>query len=192
MEEKSQASACPVDHTTRETWINQARAAESSKARSEPAKVCPVDHQAAPTAQTSWTQTLTSYLPWSSTTASTPPPQARQIEAATDGLGSDRVISSIPRSNGNLSECPVDHGASANAANHEIESGADAASGNWVYPSEKMFFDAMRRKGFDARETDMRTVVPIHNAVNERAWKEIREWEAPYLAQSRYIHAPRT
>jgi cytochrome c heme-lyase len=55
-----------------------------------------------------------------------------------------------------------------------------------------MFFDAMRRKGFDARETDMRTVVPIHNAVNERAWKEIREWEAPYLAQSRYIHAPRT
>jgi cytochrome c heme-lyase len=185
MADKSQASACPVDHTTREAWINQARAAESSKPPIEAAKVCPVDHQAAPAAQTSWAQTLTSYLPWSSTTASTPAPPARQIEAANDGLGSERVISSIPRSNGNLSDCPVDHGASANAANHEIESGADAVSGNWVYPSEKMFFDAMRRKGFDARETDMKTVVPIHNAVNERAWKEIREWEAPYLAQSK-------
>lgn len=47
-----------------------------------------------------------------------------------------------------------------------------------------MFFDAMKRKGYDARETDMKTVVPIHNAVNERAWKEIKEWEEPYLAQS--------
>lgn len=50
-----------------------------------------------------------------------------------------------------------------------------------MYPSEKMFFDAMRRKGHDQVETaDMKTVVPIHNAVNERAWKEIKEWERPY------------
>lgn len=26
----------------------------------------------------------------------------------------------------------------------------------------------------------MQTIVPIHNAVNERAWKEIKEWEKPY------------
>jgi len=26
----------------------------------------------------------------------------------------------------------------------------------------------------------MKTVVPIHNAVNERAWQEILQWEAPY------------
>lgn len=77
----------------------------------------------------------------------------------------------------------MDHGASANAANHEVESGLDA-SGHWVYPSEKMFFDAMRRKGYDARVADMKTVVPIHNAVNERAWKHILEWEAPYLGAS--------
>lgn len=39
----------------------------------------------------------------------------------------------------------------------------------------------MKRKGNDnARAADMRVVVPIHNAVNERAWKEILEWEAPY------------
>ena len=47
----------------------------------------------------------------------------------------------------------------------------------WVYPSEQMFFDAMRRKNWDPKEVDMRTVVPIHNAVNERAWSQILEWE---------------
>jgi cytochrome c heme-lyase len=41
-----------------------------------------------------------------------------------------------------------------------------------------MFFDAMRRKSFDPEATDMRTIVPIHNAVNERAWYEIKRWEA--------------
>lgn len=72
------------------------------------------------------------------------------------------------------------------AANHEIESGVDP-SGKWVYPSEKMFFEAMKRKGYDARVADMKTVVPIHNAVNERAWREIVEWEEPYLAGTRCV-----
>ena len=49
--------------------------------------------------------------------------------------------------------------------------------GNWIYPSERMFFDAMRRKSHDPRAEDMRAIVPIHNAVNERAWSEIRAWE---------------
>ena len=40
----------------------------------------------------------------------------------------------------------------------------------------------MKRKGFDAAAADMKTVVPIHNAVNERAWAEILKWEAPYVA----------
>jgi cytochrome c heme-lyase len=41
-----------------------------------------------------------------------------------------------------------------------------------------MFFDAMRRKAFSPAESDMSTIVPIHNAVNERAWHEIKSWEA--------------
>jgi cytochrome c heme-lyase len=47
----------------------------------------------------------------------------------------------------------------------------------WIYPSEQMFFDAMRRKNWNPNEIDMKTVVPIHNAVNERAWSQILEWE---------------
>ena len=48
----------------------------------------------------------------------------------------------------------------------------------WIYPSEQMFFNAMRRKKWDANEEDMKVVVPIHNAVNEQCWKRILEWEA--------------
>jgi len=35
----------------------------------------------------------------------------------------------------------------------------------------------MKRKAYDPDAADMRTIVPIHNAVNERAWREIKEWE---------------
>ncbi|KAJ3218870.1 hypothetical protein HDU67_003825 [Dinochytrium kinnereticum] len=46
---------------------------------------------------------------------------------------------------------------------------------NWIYPSEQMFYNAMKRKHWTPNEVDMRVVVPIHNAVNEQAWKKILE-----------------
>ena len=45
--------------------------------------------------------------------------------------------------------------------------------GNWVYPSPQMFYNAMKRKGYEAKEEDMSNIVAIHNAVNERTWMEI-------------------
>lgn len=80
---------------------------------------------------------------------------------------------------------PPSHGTPALPANNEQETGADATSGNWIYPSERMFFEAMRRKGHDPRAGDMQAVVPIHNAVNERAWAEIKAWEAPWVEKAR-------
>ncbi|KAK4061092.1 uncharacterized protein Triagg1_10519 [Trichoderma aggressivum f. europaeum] len=187
--------ACPVDHKTRDAWLAHARAAEASKqsqtqpqsqSQSEASK-CPVDHSARNPSSSSWTQTISSYI-WSSPSPATDhlPANHPAIPSTTapSNLETSRVTSTIPRSFTNPDECPVDHGASANPSNAEIESGADA-SGNWVYPSEKMFFEAMKRKGYDAREVDMKTVVPIHNAVNERAWQHIKEWEAPYLTDSK-------
>eukprot|EP00326_Haptolina_ericina_P018096 CAMPEP_0181194432 /NCGR_PEP_ID=MMETSP1096-20121128/14337_1 /TAXON_ID=156174 ORGANISM="Chrysochromulina ericina, Strain CCMP281" /NCGR_SAMPLE_ID=MMETSP1096 /ASSEMBLY_ACC=CAM_ASM_000453 /LENGTH=225 /DNA_ID=CAMNT_0023283941 /DNA_START=94 /DNA_END=772 /DNA_ORIENTATION=- len=56
--------------------------------------------------------------------------------------------------------------------------GGNSEDPNWVYPSEQMFFNAMRRKGFTPKEEDMRTVVAIHNTVNEQAWQEIMKWES--------------
>lgn len=52
------------------------------------------------------------------------------------------------------------------------------ADGNWVYPSEAQFFAAMARKNHNPQAADMKTIVPIHNAVNERAWAEVMKWEA--------------
>ena len=82
---------------------------------------------------------------------------------------------------------PEGHGAAVlSPANSEGETGM-SKSGNWVYPSEKMFFDAMKRKGYASAEKDMKMVVPIHNAVNERAWKEIKEWERPWGSEEKYV-----
>jgi len=56
----------------------------------------------------------------------------------------------------------------------------DPGDDKWLYPSPQMFYNAMRRKGFEPKEEEMRTVVAIHNTVNERTWREILRWEADY------------
>ena len=46
-----------------------------------------------------------------------------------------------------------------------------------------MFFEAMKRKNHSPNASDMATVVPIHNAVNERAWSEIKDWEGRFASE---------
>ena len=65
-------------------------------------------------------------------------------------LPTDREVSSIPRVDGS----------------------------NWVYPSQSQFYSAMERKNHNPHAPDMKVIVPIHNAVNERAWSEVMKWEA--------------
>jgi Cytochrome c/c1 heme lyase len=48
----------------------------------------------------------------------------------------------------------------------------------WLYPSEQMFYNAMARKGWDPDEQDMRSIVKIHNTVNEQAWRLVLQYEA--------------
>ncbi|OMJ07248.1 putative cytochrome c1 heme lyase [Smittium culicis] len=48
----------------------------------------------------------------------------------------------------------------------------------WVYPSEQMFYNALKRKNYNVQEAEMKSIVPIHNAVNEMCWKKILEWES--------------
>jgi cytochrome c heme-lyase len=166
---------CPVDHKTRELWLQQAqqeRAAQSAAAatqsRQPPTSTTSQQPQPSTSSWSSWLR-LPSFSrsqaqPQEPTQTPTPPPRSH--------LNESRVISSIPRSS--------DPGPSACPVNHEQETGA-STTGHWVYPSEKQFFEAMKRKGHDAAAADMKTVVPIHNAVNERAWAEILKWEAPYV-----------
>lgn len=71
-------------------------------------------------------------------------------------------------------------------------------TGNWMYPSEQMFWNAMIRKGWNWKDhvegkdpqyegkagedgkfhgKDMSQIIRIHNANNEGAWTEVLKWE---------------
>jgi len=165
---------CPVDHKTRELWLQQAQQerAVQSAAPSTPQSL-QTTSTTAPSQQpaSSWSSWLR--LPsFSRQPQSEPPSTGHQSTRKQSRLDESHEISSIPRTS--------DPGPAACPANDEQETGA-SSTGHWVYPSEKQFFEAMKRKGHEAAAADMRTVVPIHNAVNERAWAEILKWEAPYV-----------
>ncbi|KAJ2363441.1 Cytochrome c1 heme lyase, partial [Coemansia sp. RSA 2607] len=109
----------------------------------------------------------------------------------THGLSTQRTVSSIPRApryqSAGASACPVAHEPSTEepkaSSPSSSSSGGEKPAGMWVYPSEQMFFNAMRRKNWNPQEIDMHTVVPIHNAVNEQCWKMIMEWEEMHKSE---------
>lgn len=168
---------CPVDHKTREVWLQQARSTPSTTtavARNDQttSATTPDPPQPSTSSWSSWLRLPSFSRQGQSQGQATS--DARAAPRARPQLAESRVISSIPRSS--------DPGPSACPVNNEQETGT-STSGHWVYPSEKQFFEAMKRKGYNsASAADMKTVVPIHNAVNERAWAEILKWESPYVA----------
>ena len=79
-------------------------------------------------------------------------------------LDTNRVTSSIPKGDFTPS--------------HQEGGGKSSSNtGNWVYPSHQQFFNAMKLKGWDTKEEDIEMVVAIHNAVNEKTWQDVCEWE---------------
>lgn len=147
-------AACPVDPAARAAWLEKTRDAPSKSSTSNPLVGDSCDSSKIDQGEPAKALSL---------------PKSRG--AFKDVLDSERAISSIPRGN-------VGTGTSTRSpANNEHESGKDARTGNWIYPSEQMFFNAMKRKNYDPKAEDMKTIIPIHNAVNERVWMEIRRWE---------------
>ncbi|KAL4921233.1 cytochrome c/c1 heme-lyase [Aspergillus aurantiobrunneus] len=154
------AATCPVNHKTREAWLQQHKPGDAPH-------------------------------PSHSDDGKQPSKQQRP-------LSTDREVSNIPRalapdSTEAPSECPAvpsspyssptaSHGTPSNAEN---ETGHDKSTGNWIYPSERQFFEALMRKGNTPNSvgsaselaTTVASIIPIHNAVNERAWQQILEWE---------------
>ncbi len=80
-------------------------------------------------------------------------------ESSHSEMSKIRVYSSIPRS-------------------QPTETDSIESSSTWLYPSEQMFYNAMKRKGSEPRPEDMQLVVNIHNIVNEQCWMEILKWES--------------
>ncbi|KAL2399098.1 Holocytochrome-c1 synthase [Exophiala dermatitidis] len=183
------ASACPVDPKTRSLWLQQAQAAKSQSSSqqqgaSTPLPSLPPSHPTIPSAKISPTPqptpSPTSYgssqecssdrisqspSDDSSTTTTIKPPRP---------LSQERTVSSIPRA------MPAPSSSSDLPANSESETGT-SSTGNWIYPSEQQFFQAVMRKQTASNPSDLISsishIIPIHNAVNERAWALIKTWE---------------
>ena len=51
------------------------------------------------------------------------------------------------------------------------------ANENWMYPSQQMFFNALKRKGKETDPEYIKDMVDIHNFLNEGVWNEILKWE---------------
>lgn len=151
---------CPVDESTRLKWL--------ATQKTSPSPLSP-----------------------SSNPTTTTPPRIRSQQQPLP-LPTDRITSSIPRQSLDIlptlspgsdlssyatpSPSTTTTSAAPSSSTH-ASSSTDPNSSNWVYPSEAQFYAAMERKNHNPNPEDMKTIVPIHNAVNERAWKEVLEWE---------------
>lgn len=142
--------SCPVDHSAHPNPPSNAGS-------------CPVDYKnipehppSSPSQDKCPVDHQSSSSPWSrflssssSSDSSHASPNPHSHPQVPPNLSAEREISSIPRLEGD----------------------------KWVYPSESQFFAAMARKNHDPQTKDMKVIVPIHNAVNERTWHEILKWE---------------
>lgn len=175
---ESAPATCPVDHKARAAWLAQNQG-------SAPHPLPPPD-------------TIGARSTDSSSAAQQPTTDSHSSRNYRP-LSLDREISSIPRAfpqeqqkpqqSRDASPSPYAQQASTashqSPSNNESETGHDPNTGNWIYPSEKQFFDALVRKNSATSAsspsdlaTSVASIIPIHNAVNERAWSEILSWES--------------
>ncbi|KAK5091185.1 hypothetical protein LTR05_001365 [Lithohypha guttulata] len=157
----SQADACPVDSKTREIWLQQSKAQRQQQKRQQEQAVSTIPSVTAPT--------FTSTTAAQSQECSSDLPHGR----TTRTLSQDREVSTIPRAQLGLP--------ASTPSNSEQETG-QSKSGNWIYPSETQFFNAVMRKSTTSTSPQdlaqsISSIIPIHNAVNERAWHLIKQWE---------------
>ncbi|KAJ3378672.1 holocytochrome c synthase [Lobulomyces angularis] len=61
-----------------------------------------------------------------------------------------------------------------------IKNKVDDKDSVWEYPSPQQFYNALVRKGWETQESDIDTMVSIHNFLNEECWKEVLNWENKY------------
>jgi cytochrome c heme-lyase len=166
-------SACPIDPKTREIWLQKAKGnpkmaaalPQSHKLQATPAPSAPNPSPSSTLAAAPAEECSSDRID-----QSLKPTRSEITSPATRKMSHERVISSIPRGSSGNSPYP------ANAQNDAPTS----ASGNWIYPSESQFFEAVMRKQSASPEdvaSSVSSIIPIHNAVNERAWAVIKAWE---------------
>lgn len=166
------SSPCPVDHKTRELWLQQHREQASN------ASHLPVPNLDA--SQMSRNTSAKCHRPLSNN---------REVSSIPRAFEADSQQTSAAEATGTAMKRLLASSSSASHStppNAESETGHDSTTGNWIYPSERQFFEALVRKNNVPASTNSATdlatsvasIIPIHNAVNERAWSEILQWES--------------
>lgn len=163
---------CPVDHSQLKVPVEDPKCpVDHAKSKEDKEPQCPVDHNSykhliPPSTEESQAcpvdpSTYKNFLP--------PPKEGCDSEAidSTNNMPKVSQQNSLPDQ-----KMPLDKQRETSTIPR-----ANSDDKLWVYPSEQMFFNAMRRKNWNPEEKDMAVVVPIHNAVNEMAWQKILEWE---------------
>ncbi|OAX84613.1 hypothetical protein ACJ72_01009 [Emergomyces africanus] len=180
--DSSSQATCPVDHKTRAAWLSQ-----HQNSNPPPPPTAPTDTPTTKNKDTA--KPLKQLRPLSREREVSSIPRAIPDTTATPAPSST-PNSPPPPPSPSPSPSPYATKASSTAShispsNDEAETGHDSRTGNWIYPSERQFFEALLRKNTPTSATsatDLATsvasIIPIHNAVNERAWSEILDWES--------------
>ncbi|KAF2759441.1 cytochrome c and c1 heme-lyase [Pseudovirgaria hyperparasitica] len=166
------ADVCPVDHKSREAWLEKARMAEASKHHTTPTPTSTPSPLGAPSTCDS-----------SNLASDTPKPQSTTSKILSSvGLSTHREVSTIPRAPPGVAPAAPKNSEQQQQQEQHTTPDSEPADAhkketNWIYPSPKMFYEAMKRKKHSPEPATMDAIVPIHNAVNERVWTEIKTWE---------------
>lgn len=154
----SSSSSCPVDPRARAAWLENAK---DESNRPPPHPLLPSSPAKTPTARITKTRPLAS---------------DRETSSIPRALSSSSTSPSAPTTHQFQHPPPAPISAAASSAGNAA--GETAGPQHWVYPSERQFYEALRRKNHSPSPTTIASIVPIHNAVNERAWSSIlSDWE---------------
>lgn len=163
--------SCPVDPAARAAWL-EAAAKTSQKDDTAPRP----RHSSTPSARITKTRPLATDREISSIPRALSSPNT--TGPSPEGQGSSHPLPPRPPPPTPLLS-PNQHpppSSSISTSGNNTES--EEITQNWIYPSEKQFYAALVRKNHSPNPTTVSSIVPIHNAVNERCWSTIlRDWE---------------
>lgn len=193
MSDSNEQPKCPVDHSTRQSWLSKLTGGGSNKdtnakdlaqkdlvssptptqdAQAPPPQVCPVNHDS----RAAWLEKVSVSITTPDSAVEVPNAQQSTSPSSTTTCDSSTISNTLQDTTTSNINLPTDR---------EISSIPRTSSNqNWIYPSQKQFFEAMQRKNWNPDSQDMKVIVPIHNLVNERAWKHITMWEGSHYQEA--------
>eukprot|EP01113_Clastostelium_recurvatum_P034423 TRINITY_DN4669_c0_g1_i1.p1 TRINITY_DN4669_c0_g1~~TRINITY_DN4669_c0_g1_i1.p1 ORF type:complete len:314 (+),score=103.51 TRINITY_DN4669_c0_g1_i1:23-943(+) len=146
------------------------------------ASSCPVDHTAMRGSNPHPLIPSSASHPPSPSSTTSPSPSPLSASHTSENVDALNPTNNMPKPN-QLPHADQRYPLPTNRITSTIPRGGHGApeDDKWSYPSPQMFFNAMKKKGWEGmREEDMTAVVAIHNTVNEKCWDEIRKWEEKY------------